>query len=278
MFKIVASDMDETFLASDHSVPQANVEAIARLRDLGCLFVPASGRAYRSVMGSIAAVPPQLMEGSYVVSYNGGCINRYGDPTPLTSHSLPFGRVEALFAHACSLGLCSHIYEVSGRVWINRIPEAEAGYLAGHMEYTPFDGDSIDFLRDVPLAKILYCLPHGMDRLRQVLAQMPASLTEGTSPTFSSGRYLEFNPQGVDKGAGLRRLAGLLGVGMDQVVACGDAANDIPMVEAAGVGVAVANAADGLPQVASYLAHSSNDDGIIAEVADRIVAPANQRA
>lgn len=276
MYRIVASDMDETFLASDHTVPQANIDAIARLRELGCLFVPASGRAYGSVMESIAAVPPKLMEGSYVISYNGGCINRYGDPRPLTSSSLPFGRVEALFSHAVSLGLCSHIYEVSGKVWINRIPRAEAGHLAGHMAYEPFGGDSIDFLRGVPLAKILYCVPDGMEELRQMLEGMPASLTEGTSATFSSGRYLEFNPAGVDKGAGLARLARLLGVDMDETVACGDAANDIPMVEAAGVGVAVSNASDGLPDVADYLASSSNDDGILTEVTERIVAPANR--
>ncbi|WP_165443525.1 HAD family hydrolase [Olsenella sp. Marseille-P4559] len=50
--------MDQTFLGSDHKVPQANIEAIRQMRELGCLFVPASGRAYGSVMDSIATVPP----------------------------------------------------------------------------------------------------------------------------------------------------------------------------------------------------------------------------
>ena len=46
MYRLVASDMDETFLAHDHSIPQANIEAIRRMRELGVLFVPASGRSY----------------------------------------------------------------------------------------------------------------------------------------------------------------------------------------------------------------------------------------
>ena len=45
MYRLVASDMDETFLDSGHEVPETNIEAIRELRKLGCLFVPASGRA-----------------------------------------------------------------------------------------------------------------------------------------------------------------------------------------------------------------------------------------
>ena len=46
MYRIVASDMDETFLGSDHGIPEANVRAVGRLREEGVLFVPASGRSY----------------------------------------------------------------------------------------------------------------------------------------------------------------------------------------------------------------------------------------
>ncbi len=44
MYKLIASDMDETFLDGTHSIPAANVEALRRLRELGVLFVPSSGR------------------------------------------------------------------------------------------------------------------------------------------------------------------------------------------------------------------------------------------
>lgn len=58
MYRLVASDMDETFLDSGHEVPETNIEALRELRKLGCLFVPASGRAYGSVMESLHAIPP----------------------------------------------------------------------------------------------------------------------------------------------------------------------------------------------------------------------------
>lgn len=115
MYRLVASDMDQTFLGSDHKVPQANIEAIRQMRELGCLFVPASGRAYGSVMDSIATVPPELLEGSYLISYNGGCLNRIGDPKPLYYHTLPHQKAEALFRYGMDLNCVSlHVYEASG--------------------------------------------------------------------------------------------------------------------------------------------------------------------
>jgi Cof subfamily protein (haloacid dehalogenase superfamily) len=275
MYKLVASDMDETFLGSDHEVPQANIKAIRELRRLGCLFVPASGRAYGSVMESLATIPPELLRGSYVISYNGGCLNRVGDPEPLSYHTLPHAKVDALYRYGIALGCVSmHVYEVSGKVWAWHLQPEEVDYLAGHMGYEPTDEPTLDFLADVPLAKMLYCIPDGADRLRQVEKDMPQDLKAGTSTTFSSGRYLEFNPEGVDKGAGLRKLAELLGIDLAQTIAVGDAANDASMVEAAGVGVCVANARDGLDQVANYRAASTNDDGVLKEILEKIVRPA----
>lgn len=273
MYKIVASDMDETFLAHDHSIPAANVEAIRRMRELGILFVPASGRAYGSVMESISSLPPELMEGSYVISYNGGCLNRYGDPKPLMSHSLPFETIKRLYDYGVSKGLGVHVYEVSGKVWASHLQQAERDYLAGHMAITEFEDDSLEFLRDVPLAKILFVKPDGLPYLHEVADAMPASLTEGTSTTFSSGRYLEFNPEGVDKAYGLTKLAELLGVPLSDTIACGDALNDLPMIEAAGCGVAVSNATDGIEKHAQLAATSSCDDGILAEVVQKVIEP-----
>ena len=44
MYRLVASDMDETFLDADHAIPEANLRALRRMRELGVLFVPSSGR------------------------------------------------------------------------------------------------------------------------------------------------------------------------------------------------------------------------------------------
>ncbi|MGI6230886.1 MAG: Cof-type HAD-IIB family hydrolase [Tractidigestivibacter sp.] len=273
MFRIVASDMDQTLLDHSHKVPQANIDAIRKMRELGCLFVPASGRSYVSVMESLESVPFELLDGSYLISYNGGCVNRIGDEEPLVKNSLPFDRVAQLFAYGLTQPVSMHVYELAGKVWTWALQPLEERYLNGHMAYEPLKTPSIEFLRDVPLAKILYCIPNGSEKLRAIDSSMPSEIKQGCDVTFSSGRYLEFVPEGVNKGSGLRTLAKLLGIDMTDTIACGDAANDESMVRAAGVGVAVANAVDGLGERADYFAHSTCDDGILAEVVEKFVQP-----
>lgn len=274
MFRIVASDMDETFLARDGSVPPANIDAIRRLRALGCLFVPCSGRPYPSVMDSIARVPSELMEGSYVVTYNGACINRYGEDEPLSTHGMDFDKIEALYEYGLNQDVGIHVYQLDGTVWTTRLAEDERAYLAGRMRTRDFEAADLSFLRNVPLAKILFVRGNGLPFLHRLADAMPSELLEGVDVTYSSGRYLEFMPHGVNKGTGLAALAELVGCSLDETIACGDAANDLAMVEAAGVGVAAANATDGLAEHADYTTRATCDDGVIAEVVERIVEPA----
>lgn len=277
VYQLLATDMDQTLLDDAHRVGAANIAAWAELQALGCMVVPSSGRAHDSILESLAEVPAELLRNSYIISYNGSCITRMSDDKLLVSNQMSAARVQALFKYGRDLDCVSmHIYELSGRCWGWRLQQDEVNYLAGHMSYEPTDAPELPAIQNVPMAKILYCIPNGDAKLQEILAHMPQELLEGVSTTFSSGRYLEFNPQGVDKGAGLRRLAKLLNIDLANTIACGDAANDLEMVRAAGCGVAVANAIDGLPEVANYRSSATNNDGILADVLEHVVKPALQ--
>ncbi len=271
-YKIVASDMDQTFLDDQHQIPQTNVDAIRRMRELGCLFVPASGRSYPSVMNSLRSLPKDLLEGSYLISYNGGCINRIGEDKPIVSHSLPFERVRTLWEYGMRLGICMHVYAVEGTLWIFNMTPEEYDYVEGHDRYIDCHETSLDFVRDIPLAKILYVLPGQNDKLHEIRAAMPDELVEGADTTYSSQRYLEFIPQGTSKGNGLLQLADYLGVDHSQTIACGDAGNDITMIRSAGQGVVVANGDTVVKEAADYVATSTCNDGVLKEVVDHFLA------
>ncbi|MBQ7829115.1 MAG: HAD hydrolase family protein [Clostridia bacterium] len=79
----------------------------------------------------------------------------------------------------------------------------------------------------------------------------------------------EVVPKGVNKGGALPRLAAALGIEMSKVVAIGDYHNDIAMLRAAGVGVAVANAVDEIKAVADYIT-VSNEEHAIARVIEEL--------
>ena len=278
MYKLVATDMDETFLDHDHQIPEANIRAMQRMKELGVLFVPSSGRWYSSIMDNFAHLDPALLEGSYVISYNGGFINRVGDPNPLTSCGIGRACAEELYALGRELGKCMHVNVADGHVFVCDAPEAERTYLekiSGVTHFSSAEHTDLSFLDSRDIVKLIFMDPdfEGLQQLGRELEPMAQRL--GVEITFSSKRYLEFMPAGIDKGYGLKKLAEMLGIPMDQVIGVGDSANDLAMIKAAGLGVGVANVRDDVRPYCDIVLESTGDDGAFEELVEKYLEPSS---
>lgn len=73
----------------------------------------------------------------------------------------------------------------------------------------------------------------------------------------------------MSKGNALLQLAGLLGIPQKNTVAAGDAANDLSMIEAAGVGVAMYNGTEEVKAAADTITTRDNNHDGIAEVIEK---------
>lgn len=278
MYKLVATDMDETFLDHDHQIPEANIRAMQRMKELGVLFVPSSGRWYSSIMDNFAHLDPALLEGSYVISYNGGFINRVGNPNPLTSCGIGRACAEELYALGRELGKCMHVNVADGHVFVCDAPEAERTYLekiSGVTHFSSAEHTDLSFLDSRDIVKLIFMDPdfEGLQQLGRELEPMAQRL--GVEITFSSKRYLEFMPAGIDKGYGLKKLAEMLDIPMDQVIGVGDSANDLAMIKAAGLGVGVANVTDDVRPYCDAVLESTGDDGAFEELVEKYLEPSS---
>ena len=122
-------------------------------------------------------------------------------------------------------------------------------------------GNLADFLDFAPIKILMSVQPEALKTVQQKIAAfLPDSLTVVQTAAF----YLEVIPRIINKGQGIRDICGVLGVDTAEVIAFGDAENDIPMLRAAGMGVAMGNAADAVKQAADMVTLSNNDDGIAA--------------
>ena len=83
---------------------------------------------------------------------------------------------------------------------------------------------------------------------------------------FSSEYYLEHVPLGVSKGSAVQRLCSLLNVPIEQTYAVGDAENDITMLKAVHIGIAMANGEEQVKNSADYITKSDNEHGGISEI------------
>ena len=86
-------------------------------------------------------------------------------------------------------------------------------------------------------------------------------------PSCTSGRwhpaFTDITAKGADKGEGLLTLAAHLGLNPQNTMAFGDGGNDISMIKAAGIGIAMGNALESLKNEADYTTTSVDDDGIL---------------
>ena len=271
MFKLIASDMDETFLDRAHRIPASNLEALRTLKELGVRFVPSSGRGYLSIMDNFAEVDPALMEGSYVISYNGGTINRFGDPDPLVTHELDHELADRLWNLGHERGICMHGYTPDCNIYVQSLPPSEQAYLASLKRIVPLE--DADLSRFPVVSKMLYMSDDFAWLHEFAEAEIRPLLGSVATLTYSSGRYLEINPAGVSKGNGLHELARMLGIDVSETIGLGDSANDLEMIQMAGLGVGVANVTEDVRPSCGLVLNTSGMDGALPEIIERAILP-----
>ncbi|MGL6168931.1 MAG: Cof-type HAD-IIB family hydrolase [Fusobacteriaceae bacterium] len=80
--------------------------------------------------------------------------------------------------------------------------------------------------------------------------------------TYSQDKYLEILNKLVNKGETLKKVLKEKGIEMSECIAFGDAQNDIEMLKAVGVGVAMGNAHESLKQSADYITDTNDNNGV----------------
>ncbi len=88
---------------------------------------------------------------------------------------------------------------------------------------------------------------------------------------FSCEEYLEYCPKDVTKATGIKVLCDMLNIPIKNTVAVGDERNDIPMIVAAGCGIAMANAYQDVLFVADAITENDNNNDAIAEVIEKYI-------
>jgi phosphoglycolate phosphatase (TIGR01487 family) len=83
---------------------------------------------------------------------------------------------------------------------------------------------------------------------------------------LDTGFAIHLQAKGLSKGLALQKLAAGMGIPAEEFLAVGDSENDLEMIEAAGIGVAVANAGDAVKAASDYIAEKGDGDGFVEAV------------
>ncbi len=117
---------------------------------------------------------------------------------------------------------------------------------------------------------------HPAEGTRALSTRLQTELGDKLNIFYSLDTLIEITAPNVSKGNALSRLADHYGLAQAEVMAIGDQDNDIDMVEWAGLGVAIGNAAPDLIAVADHIAPSVNEEGVVWAIEQFILQPNQQ--
>ena len=272
MIKLIASDLDETLLGPGSRVVEENLQAIKKCQELGIKFVPATGRGFYSLRQTLEELGQADQAGQYTICYNGGAVFENKGPRLISFTGMAGDLVEKIFKRGQELGLGMHIY-TEDQVYGYQLTQEEIAFCQGRADFATLPGGDLTALRasGARFAKILY-VDTDFSRLKKLRKDL-ADFEKVSEMSFSSNRYLEFNPPKVNKGTGLKKLCQELGYQLDETMAIGDSFNDLAMIKAAGTGVGVANVSPEMRADCDKITEKTFDQGAVAEAIDRWVLP-----
>lgn len=269
-YKLIAVDLDGTLVRSDQSISQRTLDTLTRMQEMGVKVAVASGRP---TFGTAHVADALRLEefGGYVMSYNGGEIYDWGTKTRLHAQTLDKDIIPYLYTCAREHGMSIMTY--IGKEVVSEVSDNE------YIQYSVMRNRMTmrqveDFVATVQGAGIVKCIIVGVPTLLPALETELQAALKGKAGVFRSEPFfLEIVPVGINKAKGLEILLDKIGVKSSELIAFGDGYNDIPMIEFAGMGVAMGNAAEEIKNAADFVTRSNNDDGIVYALKKLIPLP-----
>jgi len=279
--RLLVLDVDGTVTNSRHEIPAGTREAVRRVREAGIRVMIATGRRYRDTL----AVADVLGIDAPLVTASGALVKSPSSHATLHRAEFTAGVIERVVAEVVAAGHEPVLYTDSYAEGFDfhcrkcdLPPAGEQGrglqeYLARNAGLARVQPDLHEQLPAGVFAGFAMGPESEMRRLEATLeAACPGRLSVHV---IRSPRYrdwlCEIAPAGVTKWSGVTAVARQWGFEASEICAVGDDVNDLPMLLAAGLGIAMGNAVAEVRGAADRVVGTSDGDGM-AEVADLLLA------
>ena len=261
--KLIALDLDGTTLNSKNQLTERTRQALILAAEQGVEIVPVTGRCFKSL-------PPELLALDcirYAVVSNGAEIRNAQNGEILYNHYIDPSGVQEIRRLLHKKELMVEVY-VKGSAYME------------HAFYEKVERSQISYRnRDyvlatrVPVRGVLQLLDVHRTRIEKVAVYFEAGSAASRRKeelaevrhacvTSSGHNNMELIAQNCSKARTLEVLCRMLGISLAEVMAAGDSQNDLEMLEAAGVSVAMGNGDDNVKACADYIALTNDCDGL----------------
>lgn len=260
---MVALDLDGTTFDSAGDISERTVRTLEEAAAAGAHIVVSTGRSYASLPKHIKDVAGI----EYAITSNGAHVNRMHNGEQIFSDFLDPHAVERVAELKAETGADIEVF-IDGRAYVdesyyedvkaNGCPYRNAEYVIWSRRPVP-DVTALMLEHRDEIENVNFIFPT-LEMLDESKPKVCA--IENANVTSSFINNLEVGGPNTSKKTALLWLTDRLGISTDELMCCGDAPNDMAMLELAGIGVAVANAWGGLKDHADYITESNDDDGV----------------
>lgn len=261
--RLIGLDLDGTTLTTDKKLTPHTKEVLEACIRQGIEVLPATGRVW-------SGIPEELMkmEGvHYVISSNGAAVVELATGKAVYTNGIAWDRALEVFdilerydtfydAYAEGNGWCEarfyeNLNDYGIEPLIQRLVKSSRTCIEDLREWVKEHKSPIEkinmFFRDEEKRQQAF----------RELSEIP-----DLAVTCSLTNNLEINHCTCNKGDALQNLGKILGISMEQIMACGDGNNDLEMVRNAGVGVAMENGEDSVKEAADYVTVTNDEEGV----------------
>ena len=268
MYRLLALDLDGTVIGKDRRVTDPVRAAVAAAQARNVCVTLVTGRMFRTAL----PFAKQLGLRDPLICYNGALVRHPRTDAVLHHTPMPGSLAADAIALLHGAGTCV-IACIDERLGIVENGSQFAGFVR---RWGSPDGAHLfvasnlaEIARATPPTKLMFFGEPPL--VERELAHLTAHFGTGLSVVRSDVTLGEVTAPGLSKGLALAILARHLGVAREHVMAIGDEDNDVPMLQWAGLGLAMGNAPNSVQRIANAVIPSVEEDGVAWAIREYIL-------